>query len=585
MPNVSGTDVKYEAGLSTSKFERGFQRMRSTTSGFESDFKKSFGAIGVAGAAAFGAVTAAIVSGTKSLSEFERLNKRTEALIRATGNAAGLTAKELINFSEALDLKTLADRNQIIGAVNAMQTFKSVQGDVFKRSIELSEDLAEVLGVDLRSQTIQLGKALEDPIRGLSALRRVGVTFTESEQDQIKALVEANKQYEAQSKILDAIAGQVGGAGEAAAGGLAGQLDTLSVRWRELKESMAATDLAVKGIMAINDVLETMTNLLQPSKLAKAQELFRTGALSTKEYKAFIDSGPGERQKILEGAQYGGGYAPMAEGGAGFDAFVKQGKEEGGDVDVSKEIQDIIDRENKAKLEMVNEYYKTAEELENEYNESQLEIKKNNYQAETDLYIQNLEARYEASEEYAQREAEKEQRLADLRKYHMNSMVQNAKFAFQEFGKQSGAAFEAYKAIAIAETIIDTYKGAQAAFSSLAGIPIIGPILGAAAAAAAIAAGMARVQAISSQQPGGGTGGGGGGGGAIGTYQASPTTGLPEIDPAYKEESKEQGALYITVEGDFVSDDLWVDKLVDKVNDAADRDVFVNNSRYAGSLA
>lgn len=73
------------------------------------------------------------------------------------------------------------------------------------------------------------------------------------------------------------------------------------------------------------------------------------------------------------------------------------------------------------------------------------------------------------------------------------------------------------KAAAIAQTIINTYQSATSAYAAMAGIPYVGPFLGAAAAAAAVVAGMANVQAIRSQQPGFRTGGSmviGGSGGA-----------------------------------------------------------------------
>lgn len=54
------------------------------------------------------------------------------------------------------------------------------------------------------------------------------------------------------------------------------------------------------------------------------------------------------------------------------------------------------------------------------------------------------------------------------------------------------------KAAAIAETSINTYKSATSAFSAMAGIPFVGPILGAIAAAAAIASGLAQIQQIRS---------------------------------------------------------------------------------------
>ena len=72
-----------------------------------------------------------------------------------------------------------------------------------------------------------------------------------------------------------------------------------------------------------------------------------------------------------------------------------------------------------------------------------------------------------------------------------------------------GESSSAGKAAAIAQTTIETYKGAQSAFSSLAGIPIVGPVLGGIAAAAAISSGIATVKRITSVKTPGGKGGGG----------------------------------------------------------------------------
>lgn len=88
---------------------------------------------------------------------------------------------------------------------------------------------------------------------------------------------------------------------------------------------------------------------------------------------------------------------------------------------------------------------------------------------------------------------------------------------------KSRALFEIGKVGAITGAIIDTYKAATGSYAALAGIPIIGPALGAAAAAAALAIGFARVQAIRSTT----YNGGGAAAGTVGTYNASPNTGLP----------------------------------------------------------
>lgn len=89
-----------------------------------------------------------------------------------------------------------------------------------------------------------------------------------------------------------------------------------------------------------------------------------------------------------------------------------------------------------------------------------------------------------------------QQILTNTERQGLDQMVNN----FQILGQQSKKAFDAWKAFSIVQTIIDTYSGAQKAFTSLAGIPFIGPALGFAAAATAVAAGMARVQMIRSMQ-------------------------------------------------------------------------------------
>jgi hypothetical protein len=64
---------------------------------------------------------------------------------------------------------------------------------------------------------VSLGKALQDPIKGITALGKSGVTFTDQEKEKIKALTESGKLLEAQELILKAVEGQVGGTAEASA--------------------------------------------------------------------------------------------------------------------------------------------------------------------------------------------------------------------------------------------------------------------------------------------------------------------------------------------------------------------------------
>lgn len=89
-----------------------------------------------------------------------------------------------------------------------------------------------------------------------------------------------------------------------------------------------------------------------------------------------------------------------------------------------------------------------------------------------------------------------QQILTDTEKAGFDTMVSN----LQSLGQHSKTAFAAWKAMAIAQTVIDTYSSAVSSYKALAGIPIVGPALGFTAAAIAVAAGMARVAAIRSTQ-------------------------------------------------------------------------------------
>ncbi len=90
-------------------------------------------------------------------------------------------------------------------------------GGSFDRATKAAFDMAMVLKRDASGQAIALGKALEDPIRGITALRKGGTTFTEQQQEQIRTLVESNRLLDAQALILTEVESQYGGAAEAGA--------------------------------------------------------------------------------------------------------------------------------------------------------------------------------------------------------------------------------------------------------------------------------------------------------------------------------------------------------------------------------
>lgn len=186
----------------------------------------------------FGALALAVSGAVASFGQFARIGAnferqmlRTQSLLRATGNVTNTSVAELEALAESVGDATLASTQDVRDAIGIMLTFRGVGREAFEPSIRLAQDLAEVMGTDIRSASQQLGRALEDPVRGMTALRRSGVSFTDSQKEMVEAMVRAGDTAGAQQYILERLEQQFGGAGEAAAQGLAGGLDTFRERF------------------------------------------------------------------------------------------------------------------------------------------------------------------------------------------------------------------------------------------------------------------------------------------------------------------------------------------------------------------
>jgi len=200
-----------------------------------SAMSRAFSAAKVAAASFLGVLSSGAIvkfgagaadAASKAGQQFGRL----EGILRATGGAAGKTLQDIERLSRDLGESTLASTQGVRDAAAQLLTFRSVAGDVFDRTIRLAQDLAETGFGSISSASVQLGKALEDPVKGVSALAKVGVSFSAAQIEVIKNLTETNRLAEAQGLILDAVAGQVGGAATSAAQGYAGALDTANER-------------------------------------------------------------------------------------------------------------------------------------------------------------------------------------------------------------------------------------------------------------------------------------------------------------------------------------------------------------------
>jgi len=199
------------------------------------------------------------------------------AVLKSTAGAAGLTAKELTGMASALQKQTRFGDEAIIKAQSLMLTFTKVGEEVFPDAIEAVLNMSEAMGQDLQQGVIQVGKALNDPILGVTALRRVGVQLSDQQVDLVRKFTETGEVAEAQKIILSELETQFGGVAKAAGETMPGALDQMG--------------------NAVGDLGETLGESLAPAITETAKELTRlieiaNEDISTKGFFGFLASGP-----------------------------------------------------------------------------------------------------------------------------------------------------------------------------------------------------------------------------------------------------------------------------------------------------
>lgn len=200
-----------------------------------------------------------------------------ESRIASTGGAAGVSTKQLQAWANELQNTSNYGDEAVLSMSQLLLTFTKISGETFPRAQKVIADMATVIGTDLKSSAIQVGKALQSPEIGLTALRRVGVNFTKDQQEVIKSLFETGKVAEAQAMILSELETEFGGAAQAMARSST-QLknaygDLLEVAGKQVLPMLDAVNLAFKN--HIMSLTQSLQNSLDETK-AYQQQMFVT---------------------------------------------------------------------------------------------------------------------------------------------------------------------------------------------------------------------------------------------------------------------------------------------------------------------
>jgi hypothetical protein len=203
-----------------------------------------------------------MTSAVKSAAESEAAIADLEAVIKSTGGAAKVTSKAAQDLANSLQQVTKFSDEEILKSEAMLLTFTKIGQDVFPDATKATLDMAQKFGMDASQAAITLGKALNDPIQGVSSLRRIGVMLTDQQEQQIKSFMAVNDIASAQGVILKELSVEVGGAAEAFGATFAGKVAILNNQFDTLKEALgnAIIPTLVKFMEAITPIIEKIAS-------------------------------------------------------------------------------------------------------------------------------------------------------------------------------------------------------------------------------------------------------------------------------------------------------------------------------------
>lgn len=250
------------------------------------------GALGIGGALiAFRMLKGVVTDLIGAYRAQELAETKLAAALRSTGGVVGITKDEMLSYATEMQKLTTYGDEMIVNAQAVMTTFTQIGKEVFPAAIEAAADMSTMFGQDLQQSVIQLGTALNDPIRGVGRLRRIGISFTESQKEQIAILTETNDVMGAQAIILGEIQREFGGVAKAAGQTATGALTQLKNAIGDLKEVGGALIVEAmqptvqwlkKVVVGTIENIQATRDLIQAKKTLKAIEEGGTEAVKDK---------------------------------------------------------------------------------------------------------------------------------------------------------------------------------------------------------------------------------------------------------------------------------------------------------------
>lgn len=258
--------LRADLSMRSVAFNKGVDEAQRKLAGLQRDFRRVGRQIQGIGRGMLVGITAPLTAVAYKSTAASKAQEQAVAAVKAAlasmGDQAGYTLAQLEKMASGLQDKSLYGDENILSRVTAnLLTFGNVQGEVFARAQQSAIDLSARLGQDLQSSTVMLGKALNDPIKGLTALSRVGVSFTKQQEVQIKAMAKAGDVAGAQALMLAELEKQYSGQAEALA-----KLDSgrVTQAWNSVGDALEDVGKIIQPIIAdVADSIKSMAEAFQ----------------------------------------------------------------------------------------------------------------------------------------------------------------------------------------------------------------------------------------------------------------------------------------------------------------------------------
>lgn len=219
-------------------------------------------------AGAAGLLATQVALGLDSLIKLEEATAQTEAVIKSTGGAAGVTAEQVRKLAEKYEALNATVGDEVIqSGQNLLLTYTAITKEGFEPALQAALDLSTALGTDLESAVKTVGKALSEPEKAMARLRRQGIILTEAEEAQIKAHVKNNDALGAQAVILAALEKRYGGSFLSKGNTTAGRVAKFTDSIEDLQRALATALLP-----AVGNVADALTEFLSDPQTVREFE-------------------------------------------------------------------------------------------------------------------------------------------------------------------------------------------------------------------------------------------------------------------------------------------------------------------------